>query len=164
MASTGTMVLGSVCKQKSHVVLQQSRAKRTSKKGSKKTDLIQYWPLQGSYCHRAGFTTANRPNANKRPGAKFGKISLSYLDLWHFSPPLTKLFGVLGLVAGSSLHNFMAGYLSTSDFQNEVGEVFGEIGGELPAKFGRRLRGFQRGVFVRGGDLNSWGGSAHRLQ
>ena len=31
-------------------------------------------------------------------------------------------------------------YLSTSDFQSEVGEVFGEIGGELPAKFGRRFR------------------------
>ena len=29
--------------------------------------------------------------------------------------------------------------LSTSDFQSEVGEVFGEIGGELPAKFGKRF-------------------------
>ena len=28
--------------------------------------------------------------------------------------------------------------ISTSDFQSEVGEVFGEIGGELAAKFGRR--------------------------
>ena len=27
--------------------------------------------------------------------------------------------------------------LSTSDFKSEVGEVVGEIGGELPAKFGR---------------------------
>ena len=27
--------------------------------------------------------------------------------------------------------------LSTSDFQSEVGEVFGKIGGELLAKFGR---------------------------
>ena len=25
-------------------------------KKAQKTDLIQYWPLQGSYCHRAGFT------------------------------------------------------------------------------------------------------------
>ena len=29
--------------------------------------------------------------------------------------------------------------LTTNDFQSEVGEVFGEIGGELPAKFGRRF-------------------------
>ena len=33
------------------------------------------------------FGTANRPNINKWPGAKFGKNSLNYLDLWHFSPP-----------------------------------------------------------------------------
>ena len=32
--------------------------------------------------------------------------------------------------------------LDTSDFQSEVGEVFGEIGGELPAKFGRRFSSF----------------------
>ena len=32
--------------------------------------------------------------------------------------------------------------LSTSDFQSEVGEVFGEIDGELPAKFGRRFSSF----------------------
>ena len=32
--------------------------------------------------------------------------------------------------------------LSTSDFQSEVGEVFGEIGGELPANFGRRFSSF----------------------
>ena len=32
--------------------------------------------------------------------------------------------------------------LSTSDFQSEVGEVFGDIGGELPAKFGRRFSSF----------------------
>ena len=32
--------------------------------------------------------------------------------------------------------------VSTSDFQSEVGEVFGEIGGELPAKFGRRSSSF----------------------
>ena len=30
----------------------------------------------------------------------------------------------------------------TSDFQSEVGEVFGELGGELPAKFGRRFSSF----------------------
>ena len=36
--------------------------------------------------------------------------------------------------------------LSTSDFQSEVGEVFGKIGGELPAKFGRR---FSRAAFAR---------------
>ena len=29
-----------------------------------------------------------------------------------------------------------------SDFQSEVGEVFGEIGGEVPAKFGRRFSSF----------------------
>ena len=34
------------------------------------------------------------------------------------------------------------GFLSTIDFQSEVGEVFGEIGGELQAKFGRRLSSF----------------------
>ena len=33
-------------------------------------------------------------------------------------------------------------FLSTSDFQSEVGEVFGEIGGELPAKFGGRFSSF----------------------
>ena len=33
------------------------------------------------------FGTANRPNINKWPGAKFGKTSLNYLDVWHFSPP-----------------------------------------------------------------------------
>ena len=32
--------------------------------------------------------------------------------------------------------------LSTSDFQSEAGEVFGEVGGELPAKFGRRFSSF----------------------
>ena len=32
--------------------------------------------------------------------------------------------------------------MCTSDFQSEVGEVFGEIGGELPAKFGRRFSSF----------------------
>ena len=32
--------------------------------------------------------------------------------------------------------------ISTSDFQSEVGVVFGEIGGELPAKFGRRFSSF----------------------
>ena len=36
--------------------------------------------------------------------------------------------------------------LSTSDFQSEVGEVFGAIGGELPAKSGRRFSSF----FCRG--------------
>ena len=34
------------------------------------------------------------------------------------------------------------GIISTSDFQSEVGEVFGEIGGELPAKFGGRFSSF----------------------
>ena len=33
-------------------------------------------------------------------------------------------------------------YVSTSDFQSEVGEVFGKIGGELPPKFGRRFSSF----------------------
>ena len=32
--------------------------------------------------------------------------------------------------------------IGTSDFQSEVGEVFGEIGGELLAKFGRRFSSF----------------------
>ena len=32
--------------------------------------------------------------------------------------------------------------VSTSDFQSEVGEVFGEIGGEPPAKFGGRFSSF----------------------
>ena len=34
------------------------------------------------------------------------------------------------------------GNLSTSDFQSEVGEVFGEICGELPVKFGKRFSSF----------------------
>ena len=33
------------------------------------------------------FSGTNRPNTNKWPGAKFGKISLNYLDLWHLCPP-----------------------------------------------------------------------------
>ena len=33
-------------------------------------------------------------------------------------------------------------FVSTSNFQSEVSEVFGEIGGELPAKFGRRFSSF----------------------
>ena len=33
------------------------------------------------------FEAADRPNINKWPGVKFDKISLNYLDLWHFSPP-----------------------------------------------------------------------------
>ena len=32
--------------------------------------------------------------------------------------------------------------LSTIDFQSEVGEVFGEVGGELPVKFGRSFSNF----------------------
>ena len=36
--------------------------------------------------------------------------------------------------------------VSTSDFQIEVGEVFGEIGGELPAKFGRRFSSFLESI------------------
>ena len=34
------------------------------------------------------------------------------------------------------------GIASTCDLQSEVGKVFGEIGGELPAKFGRRFSSF----------------------
>ena len=40
-------------------------------------------------------------------------------------------------------------FLDSSDFQSEVGEVFGEIGGELPAKFGRRFRASFAGKIVR---------------
>ena len=41
------------------------------------------------------------------------------------------------------IHGFLPGpSFSTSDFQSEVGEVLGEIGGELPAKFGRRFSSF----------------------
>ena len=43
--------------------------------------------------------------------------------------------GVWGSVGEMASHN-------TSDFQGEVGQVFGEIGGELPAKFGRRFSSF----------------------
>ena len=32
--------------------------------------------------------------------------------------------------------------VNTRDFQSEIGEVFGEIGGELPAKFGRKFSSF----------------------
>ena len=55
MASTGTMVLGSVCKQ-NPMWYCNSPEQHESPKKAQKTDLIQYWPLQGSYCHRAGFT------------------------------------------------------------------------------------------------------------
>ena len=54
------------------------------------------------------------------------------------------------VIAQSNIKNLIALFflngryriLSTCDFQSEVGEVFGEIGGELPAKFGRRFSSF----------------------
>ena len=49
------------------------------------------------------------------------------------------------MVSSSSREVFWASEpvnVGTSDFQSEVGEVFGEIGGELPAKFGRRFSSF----------------------
>ena len=61
------------------------------------------------------FGTANRPNIDKWPGAKFGKISLNYLDLWHFSRPYERpwkaLMGLnssLNLVDVSDFFNFFA--------------------------------------------------------
>ena len=39
-------------------------------------------------------------------------------------------------------HSKWPPFLSTSDFQSAVGEVFGDIGGELPANFGRRFSSF----------------------
>ena len=35
------------------------------------------------------FEAADRPSISKSPGVKFGKNSLNYLDLWHFSPSET---------------------------------------------------------------------------
>ena len=49
-----------------------------------------------------------------------------------FCPPL----------CGGAPRQFALISLSASNFQSEVGEVFGEIGGELPAKFGRRFSSF----------------------
>ena len=57
-----------------------------------------------------------------------------------------------GIVTKVSRNPTFAGRrkVSASDFQSEVGEVFGEIGGELPAKFGRRFSSFFRwGKIVR---------------
>ena len=59
MASTGTMVLGSVCKQNPMWYCNSPEQNEFPKK-AQKTDLIQYWPLQGSYCHRAGFTSSGQ--------------------------------------------------------------------------------------------------------
>ena len=50
--------------------------------------------------------------------------------------PLTNLDQV-GPVLFPAVFRALLKNVSTSDFQSEVGEVFGEIGGELPAKFGR---------------------------
>ena len=47
-----------------------------------------------------------------------------------------------GESSGHNLCKRCGPQLSTSDFQSEVSEVFGEIGGELPAKFGRRFSSF----------------------
>ena len=55
------------------------------------------------------------------------------LGLWA-NPPLTGVSRRAG--------SLRARNVSTSDFQSEVGEVFGEIGGELPAKLGRRFSSF----------------------
>ena len=44
--------------------------------------------------------------------------------------------------------NYRIHDLGTSDFQSEVGEAFGEIGGELPAKFGRDFRAFFAGKIL----------------
>ena len=43
---------------------------------------------------------------------------------------------------GEFASEFWPPKIGTSEFQSEVGEVFGEIGGELPAKFGGRLSSF----------------------
>ena len=71
--------------------------------------------------------------------------------LVHLSPP-TVLWPLLinnevrGLkvyfLGDSSISGLLRHDLSTSNFQSEVGEVFGEIGGELPVKFGRRFSSF----------------------
>ena len=50
--------------------------------------------------------------------------------------------GLLARKASISIPESNLHFVSTSDFQSEVGEVFGEIGGELPAKFGRRFSSF----------------------
>ena len=47
-----------------------------------------------------------------------------------------------GMVRAAPVCGFCSSSVSTSDFQSEVGEVFGEVGGELPAKFGRRFSSF----------------------
>ena len=75
---------------------------------------------------RSGFRSGEHP-----PKPPFWKTTL--LATPYFEPPDS----FADLVAG-----FFLIFLSTSDFQSEVGEVFGEIGGELPAKFGRRFSSF----------------------
>ena len=51
----------------------------------------------------------------------------------------------LGCLSLHALPLTVPPFLGTSDFQSEVGEVFSEIGGELPAKFGRRFSSFFAG-------------------
>ena len=59
---------------------------------------------------------------------------------------LENLISVTGNIVFGILFIAISGWsvriISASDFQSEVGEVFGEIGGELPAKFGRRFSSF----------------------
>ena len=65
----------------------------------------------------------------------------SWTDFFWFGLPgplLTKLLQKKKLFKKNSF----GAIISTSDFQSEVGEVFGEIGGELPAKFRRRFSSF----------------------
>ena len=67
-----------------------------------------------------------------------------YVSLARSLPSTTYLRRVQNSFCGQKCLRFLDEnhFLSTSDFQSEVGEVFGEIGGELPAKFGRRFSSF----------------------
>ena len=63
-------------------------------------------------------------------------LSPSYIAREHLLAPAQDR------VLGVRKFNVPRESLSTSDFQSEVGEVFGKIGGELPAKFARRFSSF----------------------
>ena len=65
------------------------------------------------------------------------KVTLQYLLESILSAVTLQQFFQIIFVIKKGVH-----FSSTGDFQSKVGEVFGDIGGELPAKFGRRFSRF----------------------
>ena len=94
-------------------------------------------------------TGSERPSLEKRSvpsrtaGRQFWKRSGAFkcLELQGLGDPSRTLEGNFRK-SSESVSRVLPEFLSTSDFQSEVGEVCGEIGGELPAKFGRRFSSF----------------------